>query len=132
MCRYCIDSPQASTCFSLPNPFLAVSKGFSLISDYNSYLASGPLFLANIYVAIACCSQRQVKPLKRMQQSKPAPSMAESEVGAATGVSLGKGAWDCDRRAEIPPEREVRRLNLSLYVLRGLTGCLRELTGRRI
>lgn len=24
-----------------------------------------------------------------------------------SGVSLGKGAWDCDRKCEIPPEKEV-------------------------
>lgn len=23
------------------------------------------------------------------------------------GVSLGKGAWDCDKNIEIPPEKEV-------------------------
>ena len=25
----------------------------------------------------------------------------------ADGVSLGKGAWDCDNNCEIPPEREA-------------------------
>ena len=27
---------------------------------------------------------------------------------ADSGVSLGKGAWDCDANEEIPPEKEVR------------------------
>ena len=27
--------------------------------------------------------------------------------GAGGGVSLGKGAWDCDHNVEIPPEAEV-------------------------
>ena len=32
------------------------------------------------------------------------------ETAAASGgagVSLGKGAWDCDNKCEIPPEKEV-------------------------
>ena len=33
--------------------------------------------------------------------------------GSGGGVSLGKGAWDCDKNVEIPPEAEV-----SLNVLR--------------
>jgi len=33
--------------------------------------------------------------------------MAEAAVGQDTGVSLGKGAWDCDANREIPPEKEV-------------------------
>jgi hypothetical protein len=32
--------------------------------------------------------------------------MAEA-AGTDTGVSLGKGAWDCDNNCEIPPEKEV-------------------------
>lgn len=31
---------------------------------------------------------------------------AEGEGGGG-GVSLGKGAWDCDNNCEIPPEKEV-------------------------
>ena len=27
---------------------------------------------------------------------------------ASDGISLGKGAWDCDKNIEIPPEKEVR------------------------
>ena len=27
--------------------------------------------------------------------------------GSGGGVSLGKGAWDCDNNVEIPPEAEV-------------------------
>jgi hypothetical protein len=36
--------------------------------------------------------------------------MAEPTPGgdATGGVSLGKGAWDCDNNCEIPPEKEVR------------------------
>jgi hypothetical protein len=33
--------------------------------------------------------------------------MAEAAAGTDTGVSLGKGAWDCDKNCEIPPEKEV-------------------------
>jgi hypothetical protein len=33
--------------------------------------------------------------------------MAEAAAGTDTGVSLGKGAWDCDNNCEIPPEKEV-------------------------
>ena len=28
--------------------------------------------------------------------------------GSGGGVSLGKGAWDCDNNCAIPPEKEVR------------------------
>lgn len=35
--------------------------------------------------------------------------MAEAggQQGDTGGVSLGKGAWDCDNNCEIPPEKEV-------------------------
>jgi hypothetical protein len=29
------------------------------------------------------------------------------DVVASAGVALGKGAWDCDKNCEIPPELEV-------------------------
>lgn len=32
---------------------------------------------------------------------------AGEEGGAGGGVSLGKGAWDCDTNSEIPPEKEA-------------------------
>ncbi|EIE18483.1 hypothetical protein COCSUDRAFT_38586 [Coccomyxa subellipsoidea C-169] len=31
----------------------------------------------------------------------------ESQSQASSGVSLGKGAWDCDARMAIPPEKEA-------------------------
>jgi len=34
-------------------------------------------------------------------------AIVEAEPGQTSGVSLGKGAWDCDARKEIPPEKEV-------------------------
>ena len=39
-------------------------------------------------------------------QSKTAVVAADASGGGG-GVSLGKGAWDCDRNVEIPPEAEV-------------------------
>lgn len=33
----------------------------------------------------------------------------KAAVEAGGGVSLGKGAWDCDTNTEIPPEKEVRQ-----------------------
>jgi hypothetical protein len=34
--------------------------------------------------------------------------MAEpADAAGATTVSLGKGAWDCDTKREIPPEKEA-------------------------
>ena len=39
---------------------------------------------------------------------------AEASVPQSTGVSLGKGAWDCDTREEIPPEKEVSESDLNL------------------
>ena len=44
-----------------------------------------------------------------MAPDKIGTSLLEA-VGEATpqaGVSLGKGAWDCDLNCEIPPEKEV-------------------------
>ena len=32
---------------------------------------------------------------------------AEPSAGGGGGVSLGKGAWDCDNNVEIPAEAEV-------------------------
>ena len=45
-----------------------------------------------------------------MSFEKDEPSLAEAagEAAAQGGVSLGKGAWDCDRKREIPPEKEVK------------------------
>lgn len=34
-------------------------------------------------------------------------ALVESGGGGGGGVSLGKGAWDCDDCCEIPPEKEV-------------------------
>ncbi len=31
----------------------------------------------------------------------------EGQAQASSGVSLGKGAWDCDAMVAIPPEKEV-------------------------
>ena len=36
-------------------------------------------------------------------------TVEDSHVNAASGVSLGKGAWDCDTRTAIPPEKEVAK-----------------------
>ena len=33
--------------------------------------------------------------------------VAAGEDGGGAGVSLGKGAWDCDTNTEIPPEKEA-------------------------
>lgn len=41
-------------------------------------------------------------------QDKSLVEAATAESGGG-GVSLGKGAWDCDTNTEIPPEKEVRR-----------------------
>lgn len=30
-----------------------------------------------------------------------------ADAAASLGASMGKGAWDCDARAAIPPEKEV-------------------------
>ncbi len=35
-------------------------------------------------------------------------AVATDTAGGGGGISLGKGAWDCDRNVEIPPEVEVR------------------------
>ena len=34
-------------------------------------------------------------------------AVASDTAGGGGGISLGKGAWDCDRNVEIPPEAEV-------------------------
>lgn len=43
---------------------------------------------------------------------------------AEAGVSLGKGAWDCDANSEIPPEKEAScpAETLRPSVLRSWTG----------
>jgi hypothetical protein len=43
-------------------------------------------------------------------RGRRAAAMASQQQapGADGGVSLGKGAWDCDAQCEIPPEKEVR------------------------
>lgn len=33
--------------------------------------------------------------------------VGEEAAGGGGGVSLGKGAWDCDTNSEIPPEKEA-------------------------
>lgn len=38
-------------------------------------------------------------------------------LGATSGVSLGKGAWDCDNNCEIPPEKEVRVVYIACLLL---------------
>lgn len=49
--------------------------------------------------------------------------MAEAAVGQDTGVSLGKGAWDCDANREIPPEKEVS-FGHHFYMLHGKLGLI--------
>lgn len=34
-------------------------------------------------------------------------ALVESGGAGGGGISLGKGAWDCDNNCEIPPEKEV-------------------------
>ena len=46
----------------------------------------------------------------RAQKHSEAPMAKDAPVEGAPesgGVSLGKGAWDCDRKCKIPPEKEV-------------------------
>lgn len=38
----------------------------------------------------------------------PAELEMEGQAQASSGVSLGKGAWDCDAMVAIPPEKEVQ------------------------
>lgn len=40
-----------------------------------------------------------------MAEAAAAAAGAGGDAGG--GVSLGKGAWDCDNNCEIPPEKEV-------------------------
>ena len=43
-----------------------------------------------------------------MVQANSNTDVVSTDTGAGGGgVSLGKGAWDCDRNVEIPPEAEV-------------------------
>lgn len=35
-------------------------------------------------------------------------AVATDTAGGGGAISLGKGAWDCDRNVGIPPEAEVR------------------------
>ena len=53
-----------------------------------------------------------------METSRDDASLLEiaGEGAAQAGVSLGKGAWDCDRNCGIPPEKEVRLLAESMSV----------------
>lgn len=39
---------------------------------------------------------------------------AEPSAGGGGGVSLGKGAWDCDNNVEMPAEAEVSFIQPSL------------------
>ena len=43
-----------------------------------------------------------------VQTQSKKDAVATDTGGGGGGVSLGKGAWDCDRNIEIPPEAEVR------------------------
>ncbi len=43
-----------------------------------------------------------------MLQPKIKGEVAAADAsGGGGGVSLGKGAWECDRNVQIPPEAEV-------------------------
>lgn len=39
--------------------------------------------------------------------AKEDKALAGGEGGGGGSVALGKGAWDCDKNCEIPPEKEV-------------------------
>lgn len=41
----------------------------------------------------------------------------EGQAQTSSGVSLGKGAWDCDAMVAIPPEKEVHCNNFSRTIL---------------
>ncbi len=43
-----------------------------------------------------------------VQTQSKKDAVATDTAGGGGGISLGKGAWDCDRNVEIPPEAEVR------------------------
>ncbi len=45
-------------------------------------------------------------PAQMVKTEDKAIVSADGESGGG-GVSLGKGAWDCDNNCEIPPEKEV-------------------------
>lgn len=60
-------------------------------------------------------------PIQRESKKYPS-SMADVAIPLASedptslsGVALGKGAWDCDKNCEIPPELEVCRLRHFCY-----------------
>lgn len=40
----------------------------------------------------------------------------ESQPQASSGISLGKGAWDCDARVAIPPEKEVLNRTMANHI----------------
>ena len=42
-----------------------------------------------------------------VQTQNKRDATATDMAGGGGGMSLGKGAWDCDRNVEIPPEAEV-------------------------
>ena len=42
-------------------------------------------------------------------------SSATRVLAGDAGVSLGKGAWDCDAKCLIPPELEVRPVSITRY-----------------
>ncbi|DBB01563.1 TPA: hypothetical protein ACH3X1_000211 [Trebouxia sp. C0004] len=42
-----------------------------------------------------------------VQTKSKRDAVASDTAGGGGGISLGKGAWDCDRNVEIPPEAEA-------------------------
>jgi hypothetical protein len=49
--------------------------------------------------------------------------LATAADAPSAGVSLGKGAWDCDNNCEIPPEKEVGTRSMQ-YCVCGATQAL--------
>lgn len=39
-----------------------------------------------------------------------------ANASAGGGISLGKGAWDCDAKCAIPPEKEVSLVTLCTII----------------
>ena len=58
----------------------------------------------------------------------PTQQALEKYSAGTGGVSLGKGAWDCDRNCEIPPEKEVSQI--LIVGCFGRTGAMQLLAGR--
>lgn len=54
----------------------------------------------------ACRGRGKQRKMSRRYESKDVVA-AEPSAGGGGGVSLGKGAWDCDNSVAIPPEAEV-------------------------